>query len=484
MSGALLLGAARRPLSLTARLALVFAAFAASLLLVVGLVLGKAVEDHFDELDDHDLSAKLAMIGHLLGQVDSEAAREALPRRLDDALVGHDTVSVELLDAAGQVFYSARAEGFAAQPHQHGADTGWRSADHRLIGREAVFTMPLPQPQAVTARVGLDISHHLHFLEAVRLRLWFGISVAALCAGALGWLAARKGLAPLGRVTATARGLSAQRLGERLSERDAPAEVLALVEAFNGMLDRIEAAFRRLSEFSADLAHELRTPISNLMTETQVALSRSRGADDYREVLASNLEEFERIARMVGDMLFLAQAENGLLPRPAETVELADEARALADFYEALAEEQGVAIAVAGAGRVTGDRLMLRRALSNLLSNALRHAERGSTVEIGIAEAGGRVALAVRNAGDTIPPELLPRLFERFHRGGAARERHGEGAGLGLAITRSIVQAHGGEVEVESAAGLSTFRLLLPAVGNSAAGRPPNPVISPDEAPP
>ncbi|NMG36434.1 heavy metal sensor histidine kinase [Azoarcus sp. TTM-91] len=481
MSGTLQPASSRRPLSLTARLALVFAAFAASLLLVVGLVLGKAVEDHFDELDDHDLSAKLAMIGHLLGQVDSEAAREALPRRLDDALVGHDTVAVELRDATGQVFYSARAASLA-QPHRHGTESGWRSEDHRLIGREAVFTMPLPQPQAVTARVGLDISHHLHFLEAVRLRLWFGISVAALCAGALGWLAARKGLAPLGRVTATARGLSAQRLGERLSERDAPAEVLALVEAFNGMLDRIEAAFRRLSEFSADLAHELRTPISNLMTETQVALSRSRGADDYREVLASNLEEFERIARMVGDMLFLAQAENGLLPRPAETVELADEARALADFYEALAEERDVAIAVAGAGRVTGDRLMLRRALSNLLSNALRHAERGSTVEIGITEAGGRVALAVRNAGDAIPPELLPRLFERFHRGGAARERHGEGAGLGLAITRSIVQAHGGEVEVESAAGLSTFRLLLPAVLNSAATRIPNSTISPDEA--
>ncbi|MCB1965399.1 MAG: two-component sensor histidine kinase, partial [Candidatus Accumulibacter sp.] len=205
-----------------------------------------------------------------------------------------------------------------------------------------------------------------------------------------------------------------------------------------------------------------RTPISNLMTQTAVALSHTRSPDEYREVLASNLEEYEHIARMVSDMLFLAQAENGVLPRSLEAVNLADEARALIDFYEALAEEKEVRIVLAGEASVTGDRLMIRRALSNLLSNALRHSGSGSLVEISITAEAGLATLAVTNHGDTIPSDQLSQIFERFHRASPERYRHGEGAGLGLAITRSIVETHGGRIEVTSDAGVTTFTLHLP----------------------
>ncbi|CAI07247.1 Two component sensor regulator [Aromatoleum aromaticum EbN1] len=457
----------KRPLSLTARLALLFAAMTATLLIVVGVVLGRAVEAHFIELDNHELHGKFALIeNHLLTSAAPEA-RDTLGQRLDDAFVGHDMVGVLLRDAEGSVIYAVHPGLFSA-PQLAGQRlpagvASWEKDGRHYVGRERTFALPgAGEASRVTALVGLDITHHARFLDATRRGLWLGISVAAAVAAMLGWWAAHHGLAPLRRVTATAGALSAARLGERLDDADAPAEVHELVEALNGMLDRLESAFQRLSDFSADIAHELRTPVSNLMTQTAVCLSRPCNADEYRDVLASNLEEYERIARMVGDMLFIAKAENGRLPHPDETVELAAEARALVEFYEALAEERGVTLDVRGDARVRGDALMLRRAISNLLSNAIRHTQAGGMIEITIADEGPQVALRVRNHGDTIPSDQLSRVFERFHRASADRQRHGEGAGLGLAITRTIVEAHGGTMSAESIDGVTTFGMFLP----------------------
>src|SRR5574337_993211 len=405
-----------------------------------GLCAGRAGEAHFDELDQHELAGKLRLIGNLLEHTDTPLALEELPQRLDEAFVGHD-MAVLLRDGEGSVIYALQAGEFPparieGQPLAGGVGA-WERDGRRYIGREAAFAPPPAagaRARPLRVLLAVDVSHHVRFLEALRQRLWAGISASAGGAALLGWFVAHRGLAPLRRVTATAHRLSAERLGERLAEDAAPAEVRDLVEAFNGMLDRLEDAFQRLKEFSADIAHELRTPVSNLMTQTEVALSRSRSAEDYREVLASNLEEYERIARMVSDMLFLAQADKGRLPRAMETVALAEEARALADFYEALADEQGVALTVSGEASVKGDRLMLRRAVSNLLSNALRHTPRGGRVAIKIAHDSDDATLAVTNPGEPIPAEELPRIFERFHRAGTDRRRQGEGAGLGLAI--------------------------------------------------
>jgi two-component system heavy metal sensor histidine kinase CusS len=466
----------RRPLSLTTRLALVFAAMAAGLLLVLGLLLGQAVERHFDELDAHDLAAKLAAIGHLVARTRSEQALEDLPRRLRDVLVGHDNIGVLLRDGDGVVVFGAQLSVFEPErltgEPTPGAEYAWVRDGRHFIAREQEFLLPLPEPRPLLAVVALDVSHHVHFLDQVRLQLSAGTALAAAFAALLGWLAARQGLRPLARVTQTARRLSAEQLGERIPERDAPPEVRELAEAFNGMLDRLERSFQRLGHFSADIAHELRTPVSNLMTETQVALSRARDAEEYRETLHSNLEEFERLARMIGDMLFLAKTENGHLPQPAEAVALEVEARALLEFYDALAEEKGVALELSGSGTVVGDRLMLRRALSNLLSNALRHTDRGLSIGIRIKPVDGQVMLEVRNPGTTIPADRLPLLFDRFHRVDVSRSSQGEGAGLGLAITRSIVEAHGGRIEAASADGITTFTIFLPDTGPARAASP------------
>ncbi|MFN2337811.1 MAG: heavy metal sensor histidine kinase [Gammaproteobacteria bacterium] len=244
-----------------------------------------------------------------------------------------------------------------------------------------------------------------------------------------------------------------------------PVELADLALSFNEMLGRIEDAFVRLSNFSADIAHELRTPVAALMTQTQVALSSKRSEDEYRRILYSNLEEYERLAQMTGDMLFLAQADHGLSRLNVCKLNLEEEVRALFDYYEAWAEEHGVTLELGGSATMMGDQLMLRRALGNLLSNAIRHTPSGQTVSVHLAPtAGGEVEILVENPG-TIPPEHISRLFDRFYRADPSRQRSGEGAGLGLAIVKSIIEAHGGTIEATSDAGRIRFRIRLPASG-------------------
>jgi two-component system heavy metal sensor histidine kinase CusS len=230
------------------------------------------------------------------------------------------------------------------------------------------------------------------------------------------------------------------------------------------MLGRLQDSFRRLSEFSSDLAHELRTPIASLMTQTQVALSRTRSAEEYREVLYSNAEEYERLARMISDMLFLAKSDHGLIVPRSKPIELSTEVRELFEFYDALADDRKVSLAAEGEGAVDGDPLMIRRAISNLLANAINHTPPGGAINVRIALADDRaVRLSVENTGDGIAPEHLSRIFDRFYRVDPSRQRSTDGAGLGLAITKSIVTAHKGTVEAHSAHGLTRFVIVFPA---------------------
>jgi len=260
-----------------------------------------------------------------------------------------------------------------------------------------------------------------------------------------------------------AAAVTAQSLDRRLPTQAVPAELADLATTLNEMLERLEDAFRRLSDFSSDLAHELRTPISNLMMQTQVALSRPRDADSYRDILESNAEEHERLARMISDMLFLAKAENGLAIVHREPVDLAREVHDLFDFYEALADERTIRLEMQGAGVVQGDRLMLRRALNNLLSNALRHTPAGGHVAVTIVRQEGLLALTVENTGEMIPAQHLARLFERFYRADPSRQHaSGEGTGLGLVITQAILYAHKGDVAVASQPGSTSFSLRFP----------------------
>ncbi|MDP2430630.1 MAG: heavy metal sensor histidine kinase [Pseudomonadota bacterium] len=452
-------------ISLTTRISLLFAAAAALVLLVVGLFVARSVDRHFIEIDRHELTGKLDLVRNMLAQ----GSQETLPRRLHDALVGHHGLMLVLAGPDGALLYASAEiddpEALLAEPPGLAL---WRVNDRDMRGlRETI-----PSGGYVVA-IAQSIEHHQQFMAEFRQLLTLAIGLAALLTAALGWAATRAGLRPLREVTALAAGLSASRLGERLPETQVPAEIEALVGEFNAMLARLEDSFRRLSEFSSDIAHELRTPLSNLMTETQVALTRTRTAEEYREVLGSSLEEYERLARMIGDMLFLAQADNRLLLPKREEIDLAEEVAHLLEFFEALAADRQIRLVADGTARVVGDRAMLRRALANLLSNAIRHTPVGGeiTVRLSVSDgqatglatgfATGFATLAVENPGATIPPDALPRLFDRFYTGDPARRASGEGAGLGLAIARSIARMHGGDIGVVSTDGRACFTLTL-----------------------
>jgi two-component system heavy metal sensor histidine kinase CusS len=447
-------------LTLTARLTVLYTLVSAAVLLGLGWLTATAMSAHFDELDQATLRDKV----HLIQELGSTSAN--LPEftaRLADVMRSHHGLTLSVSHADRVIFASADQHSAAHAAHAaHGA-TAVAVAPAHWQSTQGTLPSPGPGGGTLTVQAALDPVHHTHFMTQFQRILFVYVALATLASGLLGWLAARNGLSPLRTMKARAQVVSAHKLDERMPVDAVPVELADLAQSLNDMLVRLQADFERLSAFSSDLAHELRTPISNLLTETQVTLSQRRTVDEYRNALASNSEEFQRLARMVSDMLFLAKTENGLaLPHP-ETIALATEAAALCEFYEALAADKQLHMGIEGAGHIHGDRLMVRRALSNLLSNAIRHSPERGRLALRIHTSARGTEVSVDNEGEAIGPDVLPRLFDRFFRADAAR-RHpaSDGAGLGLAITRAIMQAHGGSVVATSADGVNRFTLVFP----------------------
>jgi two-component system heavy metal sensor histidine kinase CusS len=244
-----------------------------------------------------------------------------------------------------------------------------------------------------------------------------------------------------------------------------PQELSELAHGINFMLHRLDAGVQQLSQFSDDLAHELRTPINNLMGKAQVTLSRERTTEEYKDVLVSCIEELERVARIVSDMLFLAQVSHPSALVPFESIALEEEALKVVDLFSLSAQDKQIHLTVLGNAQVLGDRLMIQRAISNLLSNALRHCPSGKTVTLLIEQGANQASLLVSNPGAGIEAQHLPYLFDRFYRVDSSRSRSQGSTGLGLAIVRSIMCLHQGVAEVKSLPGAVTvFRLGFPAI--------------------
>ena len=421
-----------------------------------------------------ELRGKLELVRHALAKVHTPSDLTTIPQSLSDALIGHPDLSVAILGPDHRVLFIMPSATFATylleQPSSKDLSgearlVMWEQRGKVYRGISANADTGIAGQPPATVALAINIEHHQAFMKAFHNNLWMAITAGILLTIVLGWVAARRGLAPVRQMADVAKGISASHLSDRLSSNSVPPELANLVIAFNEMLARLEGSFHRLSDFSSDLAHELRTPISNLMTQTQVALSKGRSADEYREVLYSNLEEYERLARMIADMLFLAKADNGLIIPSSEIADLAKEVQELFGFYEAIADEQGVNLLLVGEGTVRGDRLMLRRALSNLLSNAIRHTLHGGSVKIFIDNSKSEETnLVIENIGETIATEHLSRLFDRFYRVDPSRHKTSDGAGLGLAITKSIIEAHQGNIQVFSSNGSTRFEITFPTI--------------------
>lgn len=454
----------RRPLSLALRITACVGLAMIAVFVSFTLVIEDSIERHFAEQDLGELRAVTASLAAALDEAAAANDPKALERHLAHAVAGHHGVYFSVRDAQGQPLYGSAPAALsditrdtppAAQLEVEALQV-WTVGNHTYRG--AVLQMA-----GANVLVAAAMDFHLLYLDRLRAALWWGTIAACAVAILAAWLAVKWGHAPMRRVSSTVRGITSEQLHVRIEPSAVPVELQHLVVSFNLMLDQLQESFQRLSHFSADIAHELRTPVTNLTTQTQVALSKPRPVEAYQEVLYSSLEELERMGKMISDMLFLAQADHQLAPPEMAGVDLATEVQALFDYFDAWAEHLGVTMVLDGAApAVRGDRLMLRRALSNLISNALRYTLKGEQVTVRLVHHDDQVEVRIENPGAEIPAQHLPRLFDRFYRIDAARQRKGEGAGLGLAIVRSIAEAHGGRVSVTSTATLTCFSLHLP----------------------
>ncbi|MCX7206870.1 MAG: heavy metal sensor histidine kinase [Proteobacteria bacterium] len=293
------------------------------------------------------------------------------------------------------------------------------------------------------------------FRQSQALALPFAVLFIALGS----WLVAKRALQPLQTFNALVSSVTAASLHARLGIEAVPSELQELAISFNGMLQRLENSVERLSQFSADLAHEMRTPLSNVLGDIQVNLSKTREVADYQRVLASAEEELLRLNRLINDLLFLANAEQAEQALNLEEIDLKPLIEMLFDFFDALAESKNIQLLVSGSGQILADKSMLQRALTNLLSNAIRHADLASKITVDIEQDAHRLLISISNQGEVIAADHLAHLFERFYRVDSARSRNDGGSGLGLAIISSIMQLHHGEVTVNSHANTTTFCL-------------------------
>ena len=463
----------RWPRSLALRLTMLFSATATVIFATFGWLINQSTEQHFEAGDIAELTVIEKTVEKVLSENRFKENLAAKERRFADILVGHHRASMTILDSKHRIVYASPELDFTAVPKQmlrepSGQVGTWTNAGHTyrvLVAKHSANPTTTAGNNAYTLLIAVQTDYHLQFLAHFHQTLWAMVVSSIFVLSAMGWIAVRQGLAPLHDIVARIRRISADELNIRLTPEALPVELKSLGASFNDMLERVDRAFRRLSDFNADIAHELRTPVTSLITQTQVALSKARTVDEYREILYSNMEEYERMAQLVEDMLFLARTDSNPAAVKLAEVDLTREVRALFDYYEGWAEERVISLKQEGAATAYADRMMLQRALGNLLSNAIRHTPEGDTVRVILGTASdGQTSIVIENPGVEIPPEHLPRLFDRFYRVDPSRQSDGHSTGLGLAIAKSIVEAHDGNINVKSSAGRTRFEIRLPLV--------------------
>lgn len=459
----------RRTLSISARLALAFAGIAVVCFCAVGIYLYDALHRQMSQRDDAELLNRAAVLRHVLARQDNPDAVAQLPDLALNTVFGQTGLALRIASSNGRELAATTAAAPGVDTAMVPLDRAPALADIQDGSAGALRVLPLLAATADGSVLRIVLARQRSDRLAI-LRRYVPDLLAALIGGTLiatglGFLAVRRGMAPLRLVIGKANEISTNRLRGRLEVADVPAELRGLGLAFNAMLDRLEEGVQRLSGFAADLAHDLRTPINTLLMETQVALARPRTAEQYEAAMASNIEEYERIGRMIENTLFLARADSAQLAVRPVALDLAQELGRIAEYFEGVAEEAGVQLALhPGATMLEADTILFQRAVSNLVSNAIQHARPGTAVVIDTVAAEHGADVRITNQGDVIAPDKLQLVFERYYRSDPARSAAPDGAGLGLAIVRAIMDLHRGTVSASSSAeGETCFVLHFPA---------------------
>ncbi|WP_322102892.1 heavy metal sensor histidine kinase [Paraburkholderia sp. J41] len=324
--------------------------------------------------------------------------------------------------------------------------------------------------------VGSDCVRTEGMLRRFGVALGVLIALSTIAVALLSRAVTRFGLAPLRRLSREAMQLSPSNRRQRLHADELPEELHELATSFNGALERLDKAYERLESFNADVAHELRTPVSILIGQTQVALTRDRSVEQLQQTMQSNLEEFERLRVIVNDMLFLSRSDRGERATELTEVSLRSEIERMLDFLEMPLEEAQLRVEVHGDASAWVNTSLIGRAVSNLFVNAIQHSSPGTTLQATVAPQDGHVEIAVSNPGEPLDPFVREHIFDRFYRIQEARSNSHENHGLGLSIVKAVAEMHGGTVFVRSADGINTFGFSV-AIASAGAAIAPEPGI-------
>lgn len=448
--------------SITARLVTMFAAAALLTFALIGVALYTVLDRELSRHQDDELSIGLKNVALSIQHIGRADRWVRVQTRMESMAPQDGNLRFWVLSDDPRFTYGT---GLAdMQRMTQGAD-GRGSImlpGHAYSMRtQSLYIEPLDERPGVRLIIGSDSTPYRRTRQVFFSAL-MGLSLVAVLAVALAgrWIA-RVGLKPLERLSDEALALRPKTLSQRLPESALPIELKALTSAFNGALARLEEAYAQLEAFNADVAHELRTPLANLIGGTQVALSRQRTAPELQEVLASNLEDLERLRSIVNDMLFLARADRGEAATGRVRTPIAEEVRKTIEFFEFVLDESGMQVRIDGDQAIEAqlETSLFRRAMSNLLQNAIEHSPPGAELVVQLREDADATWITVANPGEPIARAHQQHLFDRFYRVDASRQGLGQhhGHGLGLAIVKAVAGMHGGQVSASSAHGINSI---------------------------
>jgi len=453
--------------SITARLIAMFALATLLTFSIIGVVLYCVLERELIRHQNDDLNTNLQNVGYTIQRfTDSVDHWNRLETKLDAITPADGSLRFWVMSDDARFNYG---KGLDEMERVNQGEAGYGELtlpiSQRTYRTRSMRIAPLQERPAVRLIVGVDMAPFEHTMRAFVVALTLLLLGAMAVVMGMGWWIARIGLRPLQRLSTEARALRPKTLSQRLQLEHLPVELEDLTVAFNGALGRLEDAYQQLEGFNADVAHELRTPLANLIGGTQVALSRPRSASEFQETLQSNLEELERLRSIVNDMLFLARADQGEAATGVTAADVAHEVEMTIEFFEPLLDETGATVAIEGELRAqaTMNIALFRRALSNLLQNAIEHSAAGARLVVTITPRAGATWISVANPGKTIAATHLPRLFDRFYRVDSSRHDTGEihGHGLGLAIVKAVASMHGGATLATSDDGITTIAFSI-----------------------
>ncbi|NWA85952.1 heavy metal sensor histidine kinase [Pseudomonas sp. D2002] len=447
------------PRALSLRLAVMFALVSALLLGSIGFYLYQSLQREIAWRDDQSLLGRLERMQALINDSVSVEQLRNRPKLYENMLGNRDNL-LWIIDDTGQVLIEINPVSMSLPTLPAAAQAQLGDGD-TLVSVRLAWQHVMQGDRGLTLIAGKLLSEREQMLGAYRLKLWLAMSVGALLAFVLGGWVSQRGLRPVRLLAKRAAAVDVHHLHLRLDEFNEFSELQVLSQALNQMLARLEEGFAQLSRFSEDLAHEMRTPLTNLMGHTQQSLRHGRSIEDYQNLLVSNQEEYERLARMIDSMLFLARNEQSHASVSHELINLHDLVEQLCEYFEGVAQERDVTLINQAHDHLRADPTLVRRALANLLSNALRYGATGTAVTISSVVWEDRIEVTVHNQGPPISAQHLPRLFERFYRCDPSRNQPDDSGGLGLAIVRSIMQLHGGRVTVESTGAGTRFCLVF-----------------------